>query len=243
MKHRGHRGSRHGHDDLNRGDYRGDFGPEGRDRFASPPDHRHDEHHEEHHGRHRHPHDREPMVDPESYRGGRSAGDWERFGREGWQRGRVSGGYGSQYDAWRSGVGGPPAGFGFGPEEDPRRGRFEDSDWQVTRPARGRGAWAGDWAEQSYRGRGPKDYRRSDERIREEVCERLTDDWLVDASDIVVHVKDAEVTLSGNVPSRDQKRRAEECVERVHGVHDVLNELRVVSGGDVERQQSREGRR
>ena len=32
------------------------------------------------------------------------------------------------------------------------------------------------------RGRGPKDYTRSDDRIREEVCDRLTDDPRVDAS-------------------------------------------------------------
>ena len=116
------------------------------------------------------------------------------------------------------------------------RGGFVDHDWQPTRPARGRGAWAGDWeneavarrdARDDHSGRGPRGYRRSDAAIEEEACERLTDDWAVDATDVAVRVSDGEVTLSGTVATREQKRRAEECVERVRGVHDVLNQLRV----------------
>jgi osmotically-inducible protein OsmY len=34
----------------------------------------------------------------------------------------------------------------------------------------------------SNRGRGPKNYQRSEERIREDVCDRLSDDYLIDAS-------------------------------------------------------------
>src|SRR4051812_34845855 len=55
---------------------------------------------------------------------------------------------------------------------------------------------------QSHRGRGPKDFRRSDTRIHDEVCERLTDDHFVDASEITIEVKESEVTLSGTVASR-----------------------------------------
>jgi osmotically-inducible protein OsmY len=152
---------------------------------------------------------------------------WRQRGNEGWQRSREGGGYGSVYDSWRSGAGFAPAGFGFGPAEHPSQGGFEDQDWQVTRPARGRGAWAGDWEEASYHGRGPKGYRRSDDRIREDVCERLTDSWDVDATDVSVQVQDGEVTLAGSIPSRQQKRRASECVEHVPGVRDVFNQLRV----------------
>ena len=84
-----------------------------------------------------------------------------------------------------------------------------------------------DTGEPSYAGRGPKDYQRSDERIREEISDRLTDDHRVDATDIVVEVKSCEVTLSGTVADRDQKRRAEDLAESVSGVRDVSNHLRV----------------
>ena len=76
-------------------------------------------------------------------------------------------------------------------------------------------------------GRGPKGYRRSDQRITEDVCDRLADDPYVDASDIEVSVKDGEVTLSGMVHSRHEKRNAEECIEHLSGVKDVHNHLRV----------------
>ena len=230
MNHRAHRGGRQGHDDLNRGDYRGDFGPEGRDRFASPPDHDREEHHEGHDGRQRYRDRRDATHEPGDRQGERIAGPWRwnRLGREGWQRSRAQGGYGSQFGAWQSGAGLAPAGFGFGPDEDPSRGGFEDQDWQATRPARGRSAWAGDWSDENYRGRGPKNYRRADDRVRDEVCDRLTDDWGVDATEISVQVQDGEVTLSGTVPSRGQKRRAEACVESVAGVRDVFNQLKVI---------------
>jgi hypothetical protein len=158
---------------------------------------------------------------------------WHRAGGEGWQRGQRTGGFGSQFDAWRSGVG-MRSGFGFGPDEAP--GGYDDGDWQVTRPARGRGTWAGDWAEapardrwsrdRGYAGRAPRSYRRADPRIYEDICERLTDDSLVDATDVTVRVDNGDVTLSGTVPTRDQKWHAEECVDRVGGVRQVFNHLR-----------------
>ena len=49
----------------------------------------------------------------------------------------------------------------------------------------------------------------------------------MDASDVVVTVQDGEVTLDGFVPTREQKRRAEECIEPLGGVRDVINQLRV----------------
>lgn len=79
----------------------------------------------------------------------------------------------------------------------------------------------------SYRGRGPKNYQRSDDRIREEVCERLTMDHDVDASDIEVSVSDAVVRLDGTVRERHAKRIAEDICELVRGVKDVVNNLRV----------------
>jgi osmotically-inducible protein OsmY len=80
-----------------------------------------------------------------------------------------------------------------------------------------------------YAGRGPRGYRRSDERIREDVNERLTDDWRVDAIDIEVSVDNGLVTLAGRVASRAEKRRAEDVAESVSGVTDVSNQLRVYS--------------
>lgn len=78
-----------------------------------------------------------------------------------------------------------------------------------------------------FSGRGPKGYRRSDERIREEICERLTEDALVDASEMEIEVVSGEVTLRGTVPDRYSKRRAEALIDDVRGVIDVHNELRI----------------
>lgn len=78
-----------------------------------------------------------------------------------------------------------------------------------------------------HRGRGPKNYSRSDERIREDVSDRLTDDPLVDASEIEVGVQNQEVTLTGTVASRNERRLAEECADGVSGVKYVQNNLRV----------------
>ena len=77
-----------------------------------------------------------------------------------------------------------------------------------------------------YRGRGPKNYKRSDERIKEDINDRLSEGYL-DASDIEVAVSGNEVTLTGTVNSRADKRRAEAVAESVTGVSNVENRLRV----------------
>ncbi len=81
--------------------------------------------------------------------------------------------------------------------------------------------------DRSYRGRGPKNYQRSDDRIREDVCERLTMDHDVDASEIEVVVQEGVVTLNGSVNDRHAKRLAEDISESVRGVKDVQNNIRV----------------
>ncbi|MCU7549013.1 BON domain-containing protein [Chitinophagaceae bacterium LB-8] len=78
-----------------------------------------------------------------------------------------------------------------------------------------------------HRGKGPKGYSRSDERIREDVSDRLSDDDYVDASDIDVQVTSGEVILLGTVDSRDAKRRAEDIAEHISGVRNVENRLHV----------------
>jgi osmotically-inducible protein OsmY len=86
---------------------------------------------------------------------------------------------------------------------------------------------------QSHRGKGPKNYQRSEERIREDVCDRLSDDHSVDASDIDIKVSGSEVILSGTVESREAKRRAEDIVESISGVTNVQNQLRVGNSGSL----------
>lgn len=80
---------------------------------------------------------------------------------------------------------------------------------------------------ESHRGRGPQGYRRSDERINDDVHDRLTDDPHIDASGIVAAVKDGEVTLTGTVTSRYAKHHAEHIIEELSGVKHVQNNLRV----------------
>ena len=76
-----------------------------------------------------------------------------------------------------------------------------------------------------FKGKGPKGYVRSDEKIREDVCEALYRSSLVDASGIDVDVRDACVFLNGEIEDRQMKRLAEEAVENVPGVEDVSNQL------------------
>ena len=84
-----------------------------------------------------------------------------------------------------------------------------------------------DWRD-THRGRGPKGYTRSDERLRELICERLTDDPRIDASEIHVEVKEQTVKLTGRVPDRRTKYEVEDLVEHC-GAKDIDNQLRVQS--------------
>jgi len=77
-----------------------------------------------------------------------------------------------------------------------------------------------------HAGRGPKGYQRSDDRIREDVCERLTQHPEINAEEIEIQVKGGEVTLTGTVERREEKRIAEDIAESISGVKDVHNQLR-----------------
>ena len=110
---------------------------------------------------------------------------------------------------------------------DRLRNAPERSDWRMNRGYGHGTATERIPAHPSYRGRGPKGYQRSDERIHEDLCERLYDDDGIDASGVEVTVSGGTVTLNGSVDDRWQKRRAEDLAEQVSGVHDVQNNLRL----------------
>lgn len=85
-----------------------------------------------------------------------------------------------------------------------------------------------------HRGKGPRNYKRTDDRIQEDINDRLTDDPFVDASDVDVSVKSCEVILTGTVDSRGAKRRAEDIAESVSGVMHIENRIKVRSGENAE---------
>ena len=194
------------------------------------------------------------------YRGGRegyrpgSENDWDytddresRYGS--FVRGYDTGSYddSSRYDTRSGSRYNYPTGFRSGETYGERdRGydydygrRGEERGW-LDRLADKLAAWFGDEdAERRYRideqrverrGKGPKSYRRSDERIREDVNDQLSEGYL-DASEVEVMVVDGVVTLSGTVNSRSDKRRAEDIAEDVRGVRNVENRLRVEQSG------------
>lgn len=162
-------------------------------------------------GRHRRPDESPGPFGERSYAG---YGDWsaerpDEARIHGWRSERRQAGNGVEGLGWRAceADGAPEAGERRGPD---LRGSV------VARAGR-------------FAGRGPRGYQRSDERIREDVCELLLADGEVDASDIEVTVASGEVTLQGTVPDRRMKRSAEDLVEAVSGVLQVDNRLRVQS--------------
>jgi len=137
---------------------------------------------------------------PSGYRSG------EQYGERGRDYDYDRGDYGSQEErGWWDRAADTVASW-FGDEEAERRRRMDE--------------------QRRYHGRGPKGYRRSDERIKEDVNDRLSEGYL-DASDVEVSVTNAEVTLTGTVNSRSDKRRAEDIAESVTGVTNVENRIRV----------------
>ena len=172
---------------------------------------------------------RDEDVDPD---GARQWGDVEgRGSRGGGERERDArgGGYSGGYGAGPGFVGGRPewtlGGGGWESGGWTGRERYGSRASFMGRGTTG-GAMSG-----PYVGRGPRGYQRSDERIREDVCERMCDCGELDASDIEVHVMNAEVTLAGTVYDRQDKRLAEDLADQVSGVREVHNQLRVNQPG------------
>ncbi len=131
-------------------------------------------------------------------RGNEPGWNWNPRGNRGEQSGGGYGSYGGGMSSFGGGMGSYGGGMGGQYGE---RGRFS--------------------------GRGPRGWQRPDERIREDVNQRLTDHPFLDASDVEVQVQQCEVTLTGTVEDRQAKRLAEEVVETVSGVKEVHNQLRV----------------
>lgn len=88
-------------------------------------------------------------------------------------------------------------------------------------------------ARNNFSGVGPKGYRRTDQLLREEICDRLCDDADVDATHIEVSVRDGVVELIGTVADHRQKYRTEFIADAVRGVLDVINRLHVDDREDL----------
>src|SRR2546421_938506 len=164
----------------------------------------------------------------------------ERGYNRGYESSRYRQGDGSSSERRYQGTYRPPdygRGDGGGQKTYRGEGYAGDRDW-FDRASDEVSSWFGDYQverrlrmdkvrEGNVRGRGPKGYRRSDERIKEDVNDRLTDHSYLDATEVEVSVKDGEVTLSGMVLDRTDKRIAEDVAESVSGVKNVQNNLRI----------------
>jgi len=154
-------------------------------------------------------------------------GNDQRYGNTNYGRGRSDNRGGSIY-------GGDTSNFGNANQGGVDRGWFDKTVDKVS-------SWFGDDdAERRverdrntdrstglHRGKGPKGYQRSDERIKEDVCDRLSDHPMIDASNIDIKVEGSEVILTGTVDSKEDKRRAEDIAESISGVKNVQNQIRV----------------
>jgi hypothetical protein len=160
-----------------------------------------------------------------SYGGGIGSGGY------GYGGGIGSGGYGGYGGGIGSGGYGGYGGYGSESYRDRGYGeRMRSQQYDERGPwERAKEGLREGWEDlkETFAGKGPRGYKRSDDRIREDVSDRLTRHPAVDASDIEVAVRSGEVTLSGSVPERRMKRLAEDVVEEIDGVHDVTNQIRV----------------
>lgn len=189
---------------------------------------------------------RSPEFGPQGYGGESPQSSQGGYGQSRSQAGRgfsgESGGYGSPgygsqgYEFREYGY---PSGWGYGQERF--GGRFGRGSEGIDRPAGSRGTQAfgqtsgysegqfgtRDRTRGRYTGRGPKGYTRSDDRIKEDVNDRLEQHGEIDAWEIAVTVQAGEVTLEGTVPDRLTKRLAEDVAEDSPGVKQVHNRLRI----------------
>jgi osmotically-inducible protein OsmY len=76
------------------------------------------------------------------------------------------------------------------------------------------------------RGKGPRNYNRSDTRIHEDIQDMLLEDPYIDGSEIEVTVDNGDVVVEGTVNDKNMKRRVEDVIENVRGVKNVEVRLR-----------------
>jgi len=174
--------------------------------------------------------------------GDRTQGGGDYFGYGGEQQGRAQGSYGMSdrspgYGDWGQGSTSRGAGTQRG---DPQFGRGGQGFGEQTGYGAGRGDW-NRWGSGEDPGprRGPKGYTRSDERVKDDVCERLMQEHDLDVGEISIEVQNGKVTLEGSVPDRGMKHRIEDIACGCMGVKDVENRVRVSretagSGRDAE---------
>lgn len=165
----------------------------------------------------------------EGAHGGRSYGEGSYGSRDFNERAsRGYGGGGTQTQTGQFGSRRGEYGEGFGGSMGPSYGGYGAG------VSGGYGAYGGGmggyYGVGRHTGKGPKGYRRSDERIKEDINERLTQHGDLDASDVDVQVREGEVTLTGSVDERHCKRIAEDIAESISGVKDVHNQIRVRQG-------------
>lgn len=239
---------RYEHEDHLRsgGSYGGQYDEQGsaasEQRFYSPHEGANDENAQRRYGSGRDYEDRVYGYDPgreqeasQRSRYGRNADNEERYGQGyGSQAYRNSDRYGGDYSLAGAGLSGQWE-RGFGDMSRGGSGYYGGSDYGSRSSGYGeQSSWSGSVnrpARQSFRGKGPKGYERSDERLKELICERLMEDPDIDASEISVDVRNREVTLRGTVDDRRTKYEVEELIEQCGGVKDVKNELRVRARG------------
>ncbi|WP_437628092.1 BON domain-containing protein [Sorangium sp. So ce1151] len=63
--------------------------------------------------------------------------------------------------------------------------------------------------------------------MREDICDHISEHPDLDASDVEVKVQNGEVVLSGTVRERRFKHQLESLAERISGVTDVRNDIRM----------------
>lgn len=164
----------------------------------------------------------------------RSNDQWSQPGNMGGQQNEASSyhtGTGRQQDLWQD-----QRNMGSRNQPGFNQGRYSNSGNGYYGQEEGRSKNNTDWG--THSGKGPKGYSRSDDRIKEDINDRLTYDHELDASDLDITVDQGEVTLSGTVDSRIGKRRAEDIAEAVSGVKNVENRIRIAANANNEPQAS-----
>jgi hypothetical protein len=174
--------------------------------------------------------------DFDTYEGGSQFGSpWSNSGGD---RGR------SQYGSFGYGPNNPGSGNfglrGFGGSQGYDSGQYGGGSYGSSTygsGSYGQGRQSGQGGQGQFAGKGPKGYKRNDQRVIEDISERLSDHPQIDASEIEIRLEEGVAVLTGTVSDRQSKRLAEEIAESVSGVQDVRNELRLQNGSNQESDQ------